>query len=198
MLQARCLGQCMQGASGAWRCPWLRVLARDVHPHRGCPARRSLYGMLLAEEAATSSRAALMLSLVHKAMGADLRAARVAAFAKRMLQLALAHAAPFACGCLIVVSSVLQVRRACLRTSGFRARLWAAAESPPGALRVCRNRIARLLCREVCPAAAVILLDSPGSLRAAGPALLVLQTQQQGAAGSPAAGASAGLQLTAG
>ena len=66
--------------------------------------------MLLSDEVASSSKAALMLSLVHKAMGADLRAARVAAFAKRLLQLALAHAAPFACGCLIVVSDILQVR----------------------------------------------------------------------------------------
>ena len=73
---------------------------------------RSLYAMLLSDEAASSSKAALMLSLVHKAMGADLRAPRVAAFAKRLLQPALAHAAPFACGCLILVSDVLQVSSA--------------------------------------------------------------------------------------
>lgn len=70
---------------------------------------RSLYELLQSEEAASSSKAALMLSLVHKAMGADLRLPRIAAFSKRLLQLALAHQAPFACGCLVLLSSILEV-----------------------------------------------------------------------------------------
>ena len=51
-----------------------------------------------------------MLSLVHKAMAADLRLSRVAAFSKRLLQMALAHQAPFACGCLVLLSNILEVR----------------------------------------------------------------------------------------
>ena len=71
---------------------------------------RSLYELLQCEEAASSSKAALMLSLVHKAMAADLRLSRVAAFSKRLLQMALAHQAPFACGCLVLLSNILEVR----------------------------------------------------------------------------------------
>ena len=70
---------------------------------------RSLYELLQSQEAAASSKAALMLSLVHKAMAADLRMPRVAAFAKRLLQMALAHQAPFACGCLVLLSNILEV-----------------------------------------------------------------------------------------
>ncbi len=65
--------------------------------------------MLLSPEVARSSKSPMCFSLVFRAMQADTRAPRVAAFAKRLLQLALAHPPNFACGCMLLLSQLLQV-----------------------------------------------------------------------------------------
>ena len=81
-------------------------------------ACRALYALLLSQEAAAASKAPMLFSLVWKALQADPRAARVAAFAKRLLQLALVHPPPYACAALLLLSHLLQVRW----------RLWVEAE----------------------------------------------------------------------
>ncbi|KAK9809457.1 hypothetical protein WJX73_009608 [Symbiochloris irregularis] len=81
---------------------------------------RALYALLLAPEASSSSRAPLLCSLVFRAAAADPKTARVAAFAKRLLQLALAHPPNFACACLLLLSQLLQEKPA----------LWRAVKKP--------------------------------------------------------------------
>lgn len=72
-------------------------------------ACRALYALLLSQEVASASRAPMLFSLVWRAMQADPKAARVAAFAKRLLQLALVHPPSFACAALLLLSQLLQV-----------------------------------------------------------------------------------------
>jgi hypothetical protein len=52
----------------------------------------------------------MFLSLVVKAVRADVSAPRCAAFAKRLLQVAAGAPPPFACGCLMLASELLKVR----------------------------------------------------------------------------------------
>jgi ribosome biogenesis protein MAK21 len=76
---------------------------------------RALYASLLHPELPTSGKQALLLNVVYKTMKADEKDARVAAFAKRLLQ-ACAHAPPtFICGALLLLSEVGR-RRPSLRT----------------------------------------------------------------------------------
>ena len=51
----------------------------------------------------------MFLSLVFKAMKADVSTKRVAAFAKRLLQVAQEQQPAFSCGCLLMLSEVLKV-----------------------------------------------------------------------------------------
>ena len=51
----------------------------------------------------------MFLSLLFKAMKADVTTKRVAAFAKRLLQVAQEQQPAFTCGCLLMLSEVLKV-----------------------------------------------------------------------------------------
>jgi ribosome biogenesis protein MAK21 len=72
---------------------------------------RALYSMVLSPELPTSTKAPMFLSLLFKALGADVSPKRVAAFLKRLVQVACTSSAQFACGCLMLVSKTLQMRR---------------------------------------------------------------------------------------
>ena len=71
--------------------------------------RRALYAVLLHPEVARSGKSPMFLSLLFKAMKADVSTKRVAAFAKRLLQVAQEQQPAFTCGCLLVLSEVLKV-----------------------------------------------------------------------------------------
>ena len=54
--------------------------------------RRALYGVLLAPDVAKSTKSAMFLSLLYKAMKADISDKRIIAFIKRILQVILVPA----------------------------------------------------------------------------------------------------------
>lgn len=70
---------------------------------------RALYETLLSPEVARSNKAPMFLSLLFKAMQADVSSRRKAAFAKRLLQVSLEQTPAFACGCLLILSELLKV-----------------------------------------------------------------------------------------
>jgi ribosome biogenesis protein MAK21 len=65
---------------------------------------RTLYESLLDPRLITSSKQALYLNLLLRALKNDVDVRRVKAFAKRMLQVAGLHQPPFVCGLLYVIS----------------------------------------------------------------------------------------------
>ncbi|EQK99643.1 CCAAT-box-binding transcription factor [Ophiocordyceps sinensis CO18] len=69
---------------------------------------RTLYESLLDPRLVTSSKQALYLNLLLRALKSDVDVRRVKAFAKRMLQIAGLHQAPFICGLLYVIASLRQ------------------------------------------------------------------------------------------
>jgi ribosome biogenesis protein MAK21 len=71
---------------------------------------RALYAVLISPELPRSTKAPMFLSLLWKAVRADVSARRVAAFAKRLLQVAAEAPPNFACGCLVLVSEALKAR----------------------------------------------------------------------------------------
>ncbi|KXZ46949.1 hypothetical protein GPECTOR_39g443 [Gonium pectorale] len=81
---------------------------------------RALYAAMEREGPTTSSRAPMFLSLLFKAMQGDVSVKRVAAFAKRLLQLAAAAQPNWACGALLLLSQVLAAQPA----------LWASITHP--------------------------------------------------------------------
>lgn len=64
---------------------------------------RTLYESLLDPRLLTSSKQAMYLNLVYRALRADLKIKRVEAFAKRLLQVVAMHQAPFACAVLYLL-----------------------------------------------------------------------------------------------
>ena len=70
---------------------------------------RALYSVLAVADVGHTNKAAMFLSLLFKAMQADVSLARVCAFVKRLLQVALHQQPNFACGCLMITSQLLQV-----------------------------------------------------------------------------------------
>lgn len=70
--------------------------------------RRALYELLLSAGVGHTNKTAMFLSLVFKAMQADVSTKRVCAFVKRLLQVALHQQPNFACGCLMLTSQLLQ------------------------------------------------------------------------------------------
>ncbi|KAF8858148.1 CBF-domain-containing protein [Acephala macrosclerotiorum] len=64
---------------------------------------RTLYESLLDPRLITSSKHALYLNLLFRALKADLNVKRVEAFAKRMLQVVTLHQPPFVCGVLYLL-----------------------------------------------------------------------------------------------
>ncbi|XP_062179320.1 protein SLOW WALKER 2 [Phragmites australis] len=71
---------------------------------------RALYAKLLSPAAVTSSKPELFLGLLVKAMKNDAMLKRVAAFSKRLLQVALQRPPQYACGCLFILSEVLKAK----------------------------------------------------------------------------------------
>ncbi|KQK00173.1 CCAAT/enhancer-binding protein zeta [Brachypodium distachyon] len=71
---------------------------------------RALYAKLLSPSAVTSSKPELFLGLLVKAMKNDVMLKRVAAFSKRLLQVALQRPPQYACGCLFILSEVLKTK----------------------------------------------------------------------------------------
>ncbi|XP_006663966.1 CCAAT/enhancer-binding protein zeta [Oryza brachyantha] len=71
---------------------------------------RALYAKLLSPASVTSSKPELFLGLLVKAMKNDVMLKRVAAFAKRLLQVALQRPPQYACGCLFILSEVLKAK----------------------------------------------------------------------------------------
>lgn len=65
---------------------------------------RTLYESLLDPRLVTSSKQALYLNLLLRALKNDVDVRRVKAFAKRMLQISGLHQPPFVCGLLYVVA----------------------------------------------------------------------------------------------
>jgi ribosome biogenesis protein MAK21 len=64
---------------------------------------RTLYESLLDPRLVTSSKHALYLNLLFRALRSDLNAKRVKAFVKRMLQAVTLHQPPFICGVLFLI-----------------------------------------------------------------------------------------------
>jgi len=64
---------------------------------------RTLYESLLDPRLLTSSKQAMYLNLVYRALRADLKIKRVEAFAKRLLQVIAMHQPPFACAVLYLL-----------------------------------------------------------------------------------------------
>lgn len=71
---------------------------------------RALYSKLLIPAAVTSSKPEMFLGLLVKAMKNDIHLKRVAAFSKRLLQVALQRPPQYACGCLFILSEVLRAK----------------------------------------------------------------------------------------
>ncbi|CAI5466910.1 unnamed protein product [Closterium sp. Yama58-4] len=71
---------------------------------------RALYSVLFSPALAKSSKGPMFMALVFKSMKADVNLPRIAAFAKRLLQVALQQQATFACGALLLISQVLKLR----------------------------------------------------------------------------------------
>jgi len=71
---------------------------------------RALYAKLLSPAAVSSSKPELFLGLLVKAMKNDVMLKRVAAFSKRLLQVALQRPPQYACGCLFILSEVLKAK----------------------------------------------------------------------------------------
>lgn len=67
---------------------------------------RTLYESLLDPRLVTSSKHALYLNLLYRALKADLNIKRVKAFVKRMLQVVTLHQPPFICGILFLVKEL--------------------------------------------------------------------------------------------
>ncbi|XP_030968545.1 uncharacterized protein C4F10.09c [Quercus lobata] len=71
---------------------------------------RALYAKLLLPSVLNSSKAEMFIGLLLRAMKSDVNLKRVAAFAKRVLQVALQQPPQFACGCIFLLSEVLKAR----------------------------------------------------------------------------------------
>ncbi|GMH17563.1 hypothetical protein Nepgr_019404 [Nepenthes gracilis] len=71
---------------------------------------RALYSKLLLPVAMNSSKAKMFIGLLLRSMKNDINIRRVAAFSKRLLQVALQQPPQYACGCLFLLSQVLKAR----------------------------------------------------------------------------------------
>nr|XP_016439598.1 PREDICTED: uncharacterized protein C4F10.09c isoform X2 [Nicotiana tabacum] len=71
---------------------------------------RALYAKLLLPAAMNSSKEEMFIGLLLRAMKNDVNVKRVAAFSKRLLQVAIQQQPQYACGCLFLLSEVLKSR----------------------------------------------------------------------------------------
>ena len=80
-----------------------------VHPGTADRFYRTLYESLLDHRLLTTSKQALYLNLLYRAMRADLSIKRVKAFIKRLLQVASLHQASFASAAIYLVREIESV-----------------------------------------------------------------------------------------
>ncbi|KAJ1407043.1 CCAAT-binding factor [Sesbania bispinosa] len=71
---------------------------------------RALYSKLLLPAAMITSKAEMFIALLLRAMKRDVNLKRVAAFSKRLLQIALQQPPQYACACLFLLSELLKAR----------------------------------------------------------------------------------------
>ncbi|KAL6496913.1 hypothetical protein OROGR_028842 [Orobanche gracilis] len=71
---------------------------------------RALYSKLLLPAAMNSSKEEMFIALILRAMKNDINIKRIAAFSKRLLQVALQLPPQYACACLFLLSEVLKAR----------------------------------------------------------------------------------------
>ncbi|KAL1293724.1 hypothetical protein AAHE18_19G092200 [Arachis hypogaea] len=71
---------------------------------------RALYSKLLLPAAMNTSKAEMFVALLLRAMKRDVNLKRVAAFSKRLLQVALQMPPQYACACLFLLSELLKAR----------------------------------------------------------------------------------------
>ncbi|ESW07382.1 hypothetical protein PHAVU_010G125200 [Phaseolus vulgaris] len=71
---------------------------------------RALYSKLLLPAAMYTSKAEMFIALLLRAMKRDVNLKRVAAFSKRLLQIALQQPPQYACACLFLLSELLKAR----------------------------------------------------------------------------------------
>ncbi|GFP99495.1 ccaat/enhancer-binding protein zeta [Phtheirospermum japonicum] len=71
---------------------------------------RALYSKLLLPAAMNSSKEEMFIALILRSMKNDINIKRVAAFSKRLLQVALQLPPQYACACLFLLSEVLKAR----------------------------------------------------------------------------------------
>ncbi|KAL8242754.1 hypothetical protein R6Q59_013056 [Mikania micrantha] len=71
---------------------------------------RALYSKLLLPSAMNTSKEEMFIGLLLRAMKTDLNLKRVAAFAKRLLQVSLQQPPQYACACIFLLSEVLKSR----------------------------------------------------------------------------------------
>ncbi len=76
---------------------------------------RALYESLLDSRLVTSSKHAMFLNLLFRALKSDTNAKRVMAFVKRLLQIATLHQPPFVCGILYLLHE-LKISLASIKT----------------------------------------------------------------------------------
>ncbi|KAK7294502.1 hypothetical protein RJT34_17391 [Clitoria ternatea] len=71
---------------------------------------RALYSKLLLPAAMNTSKAEMFIALLLRAMKRDVNIKRVAAFSKRLMQVALQQPPQYACACLFLLSELLKAR----------------------------------------------------------------------------------------
>ncbi|AES94857.2 putative CCAAT-binding factor [Medicago truncatula] len=71
---------------------------------------RALYSKLLLPAAMNTSKAEMFIALILRAMKRDVNLKRVAAFSKRLLQIALQQPPQYACACLFLLSELFKAR----------------------------------------------------------------------------------------
>jgi hypothetical protein len=106
---------------------------------------RTLYDSLHDERLMTSSKQAMYLNMLFKALKADTNQARVMAFVKRLLQMLGIHQPPFICGALYLLGEVSDTVFAGIPLSDLSA-LCLDAWTKANAYRA-RGRGRRALCR---------------------------------------------------
>ena len=85
-----------------------QVVSEDVMSQLAGRYYRALYELMKAEGVGVGVKVSLFLNLLYRSMKGDESEARVAAFVKRLLQVAMGRSAAFLCGCLYLVSEVSQ------------------------------------------------------------------------------------------
>lgn len=92
-------------------CHALALLLRIMVARKDVSDRfyEKLYGLMVHPDLGRSSKQALFLNVVYRAIAADTSVPRVRAFLKRLLQVALHEKPAFACAALIVVSEALRI-----------------------------------------------------------------------------------------